>query len=128
MPSVDADHDHAALNRIETIGRVLDDLVEVPGTNYRVGLDPLLGVLPVAGDSVAAVLSAYIILEGYRADAPAPMLAKMVALVAIDFVVGSVPVLGTVFDVFWKANKWNVDMLASHLEDRPGGTEHAGVQ
>lgn len=98
------------------MSRLLDDAVRIPGTDVRVGLDPVLGILPVVGDSVAGLLSAYIIFEGYRADAPATLLAKMVALVAVDTVVGSIPVLGPVFDTFWKANTWNVDMLASHLE------------
>lgn len=107
---------HAGLERIETVSRVLDDFVRIPGTNIRFGLDPILGIFPIAGDSVAALLSAYIIFEGYRADAPVSLLAKMVALVTIDTLVGSVPILGTLFDVFWKANRWNVEMLSAHLE------------
>lgn len=110
--------DHPALSRIDTVGRLLDDAVRIPGTSIRVGLDPVLGILPVAGDAVGAVLSGYIILEGYRAGAPLSLLVKMAALVAVDAVVGSVPVLGTLFDVFWKANAWNVDLLANHLEGK----------
>lgn len=118
--------DHPALGRVDTVGRLLDDAVRLPGTSIRVGIDPILGILPVAGDTVAAVLSGYIILEGYRADAPLSLLVKMTALVAVDALVGSIPVLGTLFDVFWTANTWNVDLLAAHLESdagRPRGPE-----
>jgi hypothetical protein len=112
--------DPPEIARIRTVSRLLDEVVRIPGTNIRIGLDPILGVLPVAGDSVAAVLSGYIILEGYRADAPPSLLAKMIALVAVDALIGSIPVLGTLFDVFWKANTWNVDLLVAHLESDSG--------
>lgn len=109
--------EEAALRRARTLSTLLDDAIRVPGTDARVGLDPIVGVLPVGGDAVAAALSLYPILEAYRFDVPRRTLAKMLVLVAIDAVVGSVPVLGTVFDAFWKANKWNVRTLERHLAD-----------
>ncbi|PSP55999.1 hypothetical protein BRC73_08665 [Halobacteriales archaeon QH_7_66_37] len=84
----------------------------------RFGLDPVLGVLPGVGDSVASLVSLYIIAEGYRAGLPRSTLLKMLALVGVDTVIGSIPVLGTVFDAVWKANKWNANTLVSHLEQR----------
>lgn len=107
---------HPAQKRIRAVSHVLDEAIRIPGTNIRFGLDPVFGILPVAGDTVAAVLSAYVIYEGYRVGAPASLLAKMAALVAVDTIIGSVPVLGTVFDAVWKANTWNVDMLSEYLE------------
>lgn len=105
-----------ALKRAKTVGHLLDDAVRVPGTDIRFGLDPVVGILPVGGDLVAAIASLYIVFEAFRAGAPRRLLGKMLAFVAVDFVVGSVPVLGVVFDTFWKANEWNVSMLESYLE------------
>ena len=109
--------EHPALPRLRTVSHLLDDVIRIPGTDIRFGLDPILGILPVAGDSVSTAISLYIIFEGYRADAPQDLLAKMVALTAIDFAVGSIPVVGPVFDAFWKNNKWNVNMLQEYLEE-----------
>lgn len=110
--------EEAALRRVRVTAHLLDEAVRVPGTNRRVGLDPLLGVLPVGGDAVAAGLGMYPVAEAYRFDLPKRTLAKMVTLVAIDAVIGSVPVLGTLFDAVWKANEWNRRTLERHLDRR----------
>jgi len=107
--------EEAALQRVRTASRLLDDAVGIPGTGIRIGLDPILGVLPVAGDSVATVVSLYIVAEAYRLDVPPATLAKMLALIAVDTVVGSLPVVGTVFDAVWKANRWNVRTIERHV-------------
>lgn len=109
--------DHPALARIRKVSHLLDESIRVPGTSIRFGLDPILGILPVVGDSVSSLISLYIIAEGYRADAPQQLLAKMIALAAVDFFVGSIPVVGPVFDAFWKSNTWSVGLLESHLEE-----------
>ena len=113
--------DRAMLKRIRFVSHALDDAFQVPGTNIRFGLDPVLGVLPGVGDSVASLVSLYIVAEGYRAGLPRSTLLKMLALVGVDTVIGSIPVLGTVFDAVWKANKWNANTLISHLEQRTAG-------
>lgn len=113
---VDAAAAEAALGRARFVSNLLDDAVEIPGTNVRVGLDPLLGVISGYGDAVAAAISLYPVVEAYRFGAPRRTLAKMLSLVAVDFALGSVPVLGTVFDAFWKANRWNVRTLERHVE------------
>jgi len=107
--------EEATLKRVRTVSRLLDDAVRVPGTDFRVGIDPILGILPVAGDGVAMLLSLYPVLEAYRLGMSRTALAKMLSLVAVDAVVGSVPLLGPVFDAFWKANKWNLRTLERHL-------------
>jgi hypothetical protein len=109
-------NEEATLERVRTVSRLLDDAVRVPGTDFRIGIDPILGVLPVAGDAVAMLLSLYPVLEAYRLGMSRAALAKMLSLVAVDAVVGSVPVLGPVFDAFWKANKWNLRTLERHIE------------
>lgn len=114
--TMSADADTHALDRAKTMGHLLDDAFRVPGTDFRVGLDPILGILPVGGDLAAAAASMYIVFEAFRAGAPRDVIGKMTALVAVDLVIGSIPVLGVVFDAFWKANKWNLSMLESHVE------------
>lgn len=106
-----------ALERARWASEVLDEAIRVPGTDYRIGLDPLVGVLPVAGDALAALVSLYIVVEGIRAGAPVWLVFVMLLLVAIDFLVGSIPVVGVVFDAVWKANKWNVSLLERVLEE-----------
>jgi hypothetical protein len=113
--------DRAALSRIRIVSHLLDDAIRIPGTNIRFGLDPILGILPGAGDSAASVISLYIVLEGYRAGVPQRTLTKMLMYVGVDLIVGSVPILGTVFDAFWKANKRNVNLLESHFERKSAG-------
>ncbi|WP_135301874.1 DUF4112 domain-containing protein [Haloarcula amylovorans] len=107
--------EEAALQRVETVSNLLDDAIPVPGTDFRIGLDPILSVLPVAGDIIAGAFSLYPLVEAVRLDVPRSTLAKMLLLVAVDIAGGSVPVLGTVFDAFWKANVWNQEMLEDHI-------------
>lgn len=104
------------MKRVRAVANLLDDAVEVPGTNYSVGLDPILGIVPAGGDATAAAISLYIVLEGANLGLPPEKLAKMLALVGVDAVVGSVPILGTVFDAVWKANQWNVSTIEEHVE------------
>ncbi|MFW6376935.1 MAG: DUF4112 domain-containing protein [archaeon] len=107
---------HLAVRRVEWVGRLLDESIRVPGTSFRVGLDPILGIVPIAGDAIATAFSLYILLEAARLGVDARTLLRMVAHVAVDAVVGSIPVLGTLFDAVWKANTWNARILASHVE------------
>jgi hypothetical protein len=79
------------------------------------GLDPILGLIPGAGDMIGAVLSGYIVLEAVRAEVPTFTLARMLVNVGIDTLVGSIPALGDVFDAAWKSNVMNVALLERHL-------------
>lgn len=97
---------------------LLDSRWRVPGTRFTFGVDAVAGLLPVVGDSAAACISAYIIYKAHRLGAPRSLLMRMAGIVAVDTVVGSVPVLGSVFDVFFKANNLNVRMLRRHLAER----------
>ena len=110
--------EQAALARTRTMARLLDEAVAIPGIGYRVGLDPLLSIAPVSGDVAGAALSCYIIGEATRLGVPPKTLLRMVGNVTLDTLGGSVPVLGTLVDAAWKANKRNVSLLESHLADR----------
>lgn len=113
-----APREAAALDRVRLVSHVLDEAIRVPGTQFRFGLDPVLSLLPVAGDAVAAAISLYPVVEAYRLGVSKRLLVTMLALVAVDAVTGSVPVLGAVFDAFWKANEWNYRLLERHLDRR----------
>lgn len=106
-----------ALQRIRALSHVLDNAIAIPGTKLRFGLDPLLGLFPGAGDWVSAVLSVYIVLESLRFRLPRPVLTQMLSNLILDMAAGSVPVLGDVFDVTWKANHRNVKLLEASLQD-----------
>lgn len=108
-------HDEQALQRVRVVGRLLDNAVAIPGTSYRVGLDPLLGLFPGGGDAVGFALSAYIVLEALRFGLPRETIIRMGTNLLLDSVVGAVPVLGDIFDVTWKANARNLSLLEAHV-------------
>lgn len=109
--------DRAAVERMRTVARVLDDFVEIPGTNVSVGLDPLLGVVPGVGDVVSAGASLYIVLESARLGVGFPTLLKMLANVTVDVAGGSIPYVGWLFDSVWKANQWNLELALEELAE-----------
>ena len=114
--------DAAALHRMEAVAHALDESIRIPGTNASVGIDPILGVVPVAGDLVSAGISIYIVAEAAYLGVSFTTLLRMIANISIDVVGGSVPLLGTLFDSFWKANVRNVEAAFADLaEPRPEG-------
>jgi hypothetical protein len=108
-----------ALGRMAAVAWLLDDAIRVPGTGRRIGLDPVVGVLPVAGDLATAAISLYIVAEAALAGVSRRTLAAMLANVAIDAGAGSVPVVGDLFDAGWKANRRNVELAARDLAEAP---------
>ncbi|HEX9106864.1 MAG TPA: DUF4112 domain-containing protein [Longimicrobiales bacterium] len=100
-----------ALERLRTLTRVMDDLVPIPGTRFRFGLDPIIGLVPGLGDAAGAVFAGFILLTAWRAGAPAAVLLRMAGNIVVDTVVGAVPVLGDIFDFGWKANRRNLRLL-----------------
>jgi hypothetical protein len=96
---------------LDYLAALLDDIFRIPGTRIRFGLDPIVGLVPGAGDLLAAVAAAVIIFSGWRRGLARITLARMAANLAIDTVLGSIPVAGNVFDVFWKANRRNYRLL-----------------
>lgn len=101
----------AAERRIATISRLLDDLVEVPGTGRRFGLDPLIGLIPIVGDAVTAVMSVWLIAEASRFRLPRIVLARMVVNSLVDLVIGAVPIFGDLFDFVSKPNARNLALF-----------------
>lgn len=109
---------------MRVVATVLDDAVRIPGTTFRIGIDPVVGLVPGLGDLLGGIASLYIVLESARAGAPASVLLRMAANVGIDTFVGSIPVLGDLFDFAWKSNTRNARLLARHLE-QPVATRRA---
>jgi hypothetical protein len=94
---------------------LLDQAIRVPGTNFRFGLDPIISLLlPAFGDSIAALMSVYIVIVSVRYGLPKGVIARMVFNIGADFLIGSVPLFGDLFDFAWKANKKNMQLLNRH--------------
>lgn len=104
-----------SLARARSLANLLDSSIPIPGTRRRIGLDPILGLVPFVGDFAGALLSGYIVLAAARAGLPILGLLRMIANVAIDTLAGSVPILGDVFDAAWKSNVMNVALFEKHL-------------
>lgn len=105
------------LRNVRAVARLMDTIVVIPGTNFRVGLDVLLGFLPVIGDLVSAVIGTYILLAAAQLGVSRAVLLRMLLNLGIDTVGGSVPVAGDVFDAAWRANKMNADLLEKALAE-----------
>ncbi len=100
-----------ALAAARLLARLLDDAVAIPGTSFRVGIDPLLGLVPGLGDALAALLGGWLLVLASRLGAPRPLVARMGLNVALDLVIGLVPGAGDVLDFFWKSNRRNLQLL-----------------
>ena len=101
---------------LRSLSYILDSAIPIPGTKYRIGLDPILGLVPAAGDYLAAAFSAYIVIQAAQMGASNGTLFSMVFNIIIDTLVGTVPMLGDLFDFAWKANTKNIALLETHLD------------
>ena len=103
------------LERAERLAFLLDDAIRIPGTSFRIGLDPLIGLVPGLGDAIGALASAWIVVEAARFGAPRAVLARMLYNIGIDSLIGAVPGPGDLFDFVWKSDAKNVALLRRHL-------------
>lgn len=106
----------AALARLDRFSRMADNAIGIPFTRLRIGLEPIIGLVPVLGDFAGLVMSSYVLLEAHRAGANARVKKQMIRNMAIDFFGGLVPVFGDAFDFAWKANARNTKLLRDYLE------------
>lgn len=102
---------------MRNLAYLLDNSFRIPGIGYRFGIEPLIGLIPVAGDLAGFVLSSYLIWQAKRFGAPRSMLTRMIFYAGLDFVVGTVPVIGDIFDFLFKPNARNMRMLETYLSE-----------
>ncbi|WP_180754480.1 DUF4112 domain-containing protein [Hymenobacter sp. DG01] len=105
------------LRWVERISRLLDSQFQVPGTTWRFGLDPLMGLIPVVGGLPSLALSGVLILTILRHGASGSLVIRMVLNVVLDAVIGAIPVVGNLFDFAYKANNRNVELLRRHYAE-----------
>ncbi len=105
-------------SRSAALARLLDSQFEIPGTGVRFGIDAAIGLIPGIGDTISAAIGSLIIAEAVQLGVRKPVIAKMAANLAIDWVIGLVPIAGDVFDVMYKANMRNLDLLERELMER----------
>jgi len=115
------------VERLRALTRALDDGLRVPGTRYRFGLDPIIGLVPGIGDAIGAIFSVFIVFQAARLGAPKATLFRMMSNIGIDTIVGEIPLLGDLFDFGWKANTKNMALLEQHLQ-QPVAADRASRQ
>lgn len=104
------------LRRLQGAARIMDTALRIPGTGIRFGADSLMGLVPVIGDAGGALVGLAVIYEARRLGVPAHKLSRMLGNLAVDAAVGSVPLLGDMFDVYFKSHRRNLGIILEHFE------------
>lgn len=104
------------LNQVDRLAWLLDNSIHIPGINYRIGLDAVIGLIPGLGDAAGLIVSSFIVLQAIRLRAPRAILTRMVFNIVMEALIGLIPVLGDLFDATFKANARNVRLLRLALE------------
>lgn len=103
-----------SLENFQRMARLLDSRFEIPGTKIRFGLDPLLSLIPLLGDLITLLVSAALIYQVYTHGASRKVVIKMMLNAGLDTFLGAIPLIGTVFDVFYRSNERNLRLLKEH--------------
>ncbi len=111
--------------KLNRLAWLLDSTFRVPGTQFRFGLDGLIGMIPGIGDAAGAIISSHILTQAAQMGAPKSLLVKMGVNIALDAILGIVPVIGDISDFVWKANKRNVELLNDYLEQPQKTVTHS---
>jgi|TARA_B100001758_G_scaffold224572_1_gene216049 hypothetical protein len=107
------------LIRLKRLSERLDNTFTIPGTKYKIGIEALIGAVPIIGDLIGGILASYIMYSGMKMGAPPRIIARMAVNIAIDFAIGSIPIIGDLFDLVWKANRKNVELIEdATLDDK----------
>jgi hypothetical protein len=96
---------------LDQLSHLMDGLFRIPGTGWRVGLDAIVGLIPGVGDFATTAVSLYILAAGVRYRVPKVTLLRMAANIGVDYLLGSIPIVGDIFDAAWKSNQMNVELL-----------------
>lgn len=108
--------------RIEGLERILEGLFTIPGTNQRVGLDVLLGVLPIGGSVIAAAMGSYLAWESRNLGMSKTAMVRMAGNIGVDALIGAIPFIGAVPDFFFRSNTRNLKIIKRHLDKHHPGT------
>jgi len=106
---------------LDDLARYLDGLFRIPGTNWRFGLDALIGLVPNVGDTLTSFVSFYILFAGVRYGVPKITLLRMAFNIAVDYLVGSIPFIGDAFDFVWKSNQQNMNLIRTRASGHGKG-------
>ena len=122
MPDVSRDP-QAVRKRVEAMEKVLERAFVIPGINRPVGVDSIVGLIPVVGDIVTAAMGAYIVWEARNLGMSKMQLTRMAANVGIDTALGAIPLAGDLFDFIWRSNSKNLKIIRKHLDKHHPGTQ-----
>ena len=100
---------------MEALAWLLDNSIPIPGTGRRIGIDAIIGLVPGLGDVVSGGLGLVVVARGVQLGLPGVVVARMLVNVALDFVIGSIPVIGDAFDLWFKANQRNVGLVRRYV-------------
>ena len=103
------------LLRLKLLSNRLDEIITIPGTKYKIGIDPIIGTIPIIGDLLGSIISIYILYSGSKMGLSSRIIAKMSLNIGFDFVLGLIPIIGDIFDMGWKANKRNVKLIENNI-------------
>jgi hypothetical protein len=115
MPETDRNQHEQALQRLERFSYWTDSNFRIPLTRFRIGVGPLIGLIPGIGDLVDLLMSLWVVNEARRIGAGKVLIARMLGHLFVDFIGGLLPVIGDLFDAAYKANSRNTDLLRAHL-------------
>lgn len=107
---------HSIRRRLEAMEHILERSFRVPGINYPVGLDAIIGLIPVVGDLVAAAMGSYIVWEARNLGLPKWKLWRMGGNIALDTAIGAIPLVGDAFDLAFRSNSRNLRIIRKHLD------------
>jgi hypothetical protein len=114
---------HSVRQRVEALERLLEGMIEVPGLGRKIGLDAIVGLIPVAGDLITAAMGLYLVWEARNIGMPRWQLWRMAGNVGIDSLIGAVPVAGDLFDLVYRSNTKNLKIIRKHLDRHHPGTQ-----
>ena len=104
------------LIRLRQLSKNLDESFTIPGTKIKFGIDALLGLVPGGGDLVSSVFSLYILRAAIKMKLPKSAVLAMITNILLDTTIGIIPIIGDIFDIFWKSNKRNLKIIEKHLQ------------
>jgi hypothetical protein len=102
---------------IDTVAEWMDSKFTLPGTRFKFGLDPILNLIPFAGNGITVLISGLLVLNMYKYGVSGKVIVKMIGNIALDALIGAIPILGNIFDFYYKANDRNVRLLKEHYEE-----------